>query len=68
MGDNKSEDVVNMELEEKEELIEKQARRILSLEGELQQVKQERDDLFRKFTDLSLTISSQGDTAFHDTR
>lgn len=68
MGDNKSEDVVKMELEEKEELIEKQARRILSLEGELQQVKQERDDLFRKFTDLSLTISSQGDTAFHDTR
>ncbi|KAK7101932.1 hypothetical protein V1264_020236 [Littorina saxatilis] len=68
MEDNKSEDVVKMELEEKEELIEKQARRILSLEGELQQVKQERDDLFRKFTDLSLTISSQGDTAFHDTR
>ncbi|XP_070192331.1 LOW QUALITY PROTEIN: IQ motif and SEC7 domain-containing protein 1-like [Littorina saxatilis] len=67
MEDNKSEDVVKMELEEKEELIEKQARRILSLEGELQQVKQERDDLFRKFTDLSLTISSQGDTAFHDT-
>ena len=55
-----------MEHGQKNDVIEKQAKRILRLEEELQQVKEERDDLFRKFTELSLTVAAG--TAYDETR
>lgn len=70
MGDEKTRDTLKMELEEKEVLIREQAETIRNLEMELELVKQERDELLKKFSALSLAAVSSpaGDPATDDTR
>ena len=69
MGDEKTMDTLKMELEEKEVLIREQAETIRNLEIELELVKQERDELLKKFSASSLAVSSPaGDPATDDTR
>lgn len=68
MGDEKSGDTWKMEREEKEVTIREQAETIRNLKLELERVKQEKDDLFTKFSALSLTMSSPGDAVTDDAR
>ena len=69
MGDEKTMDTLKMELEEKEVLIREQAETVRNLEIELELVKQERDELLKKFSASSSAVSSPaGDPATDDTR
>jgi predicted nuclease with TOPRIM domain len=54
------------ELEEKERMIRSQAEKIKELEGHLMRMREERDDLLRKFTKLQLTVSSPADSGAAD--
>ena len=67
MGDGQDMDSMKTELEEKNAIINEQAEKIRSLESELERVKRERDDLFKKFSTLRLAASFPDDTA-DDTR
>lgn len=59
MGEEKTVAMLEVDLEEKDNIIRKQAVRILALEEELERVKQERDDAIRKFTNLTQPQVSQ---------
>lgn len=59
MGEEKTVAMLEVDLEEKDTIIRKQAVRILALEEELERVKQERDDAIRKFTNLTQPQVSQ---------
>ncbi|KAK7503416.1 hypothetical protein BaRGS_00005337, partial [Batillaria attramentaria] len=70
MGDENGFKVLKSELAEKESVIRQQSERIRDLESELERVKRERDDLFRKFADPSSTSPGDAtatDESFRDT-